>query len=812
MKISYSWLKQFVDFTHTPEELSKALTDCGLEVEHLASWESVTGGLQGLVIGKVLTCSRHPNADRLSVTTVDAGDGLVRQIVCGAPNVAAGQTVVVALPGAKLYPAGAEPFEIKKSKIRGEVSEGMICAEDEIGLGNSHAGIMILPDHLGAGTPAAEYFNVSQDWIFEIGLTPNRADAASHLGVARDIRALLSIHDPVPLRMPDVSGFRAAAEVPSITVQIDDPEACIRYSGVEIKGVKVGPSPEWLQHRLKSIGLRPINNVVDVTNYVMHELGQPLHAFDVSGIRGNRIRVGTLPAGTVFKTLDETERVLQGSELMINDAVSGMCIAGVFGGMDSGVSENTTHLFLESACFHPVQVRKSARQHGLHTDSSFRFERGTDPNMTLTALKRAAVLITELAGGEVSSTITDLYPVKVEDRKVNLSFDYLKTIIGDELPRHEVIRILESLDVRIIEDQSDWLLLTVPPYRVDVTRAADLAEEVLRIYGYNNIGLPKKISITPGRVSRPDMEEILERSGSALVAHGFREILTNSLTKLSYLETMKLPEGKRAVEVLNPLSGDLALLRHQMMLTGLEAVAYNINRRQKDLRFFEWGKTYMKSGTVYLEEQHLCLWLSGDPTPEHWKVKAGSYDIYFIKAVLENVFTHAGLEVRSQLSMKQEKTEGLEDSLTYYAGKTLLATAGRVEKRILKSMDISQGVWYADIRLEALFRVLKAEDPEVPGPPRFPEVRRDLSMLLDRGVLYADLEQLAYQTEPRLLRAVNLFDVYEGEKIEQGKKSYALSFILRDEESTLQDKQIDAVMNKLMKQFETRLGAVIRKA
>jgi phenylalanyl-tRNA synthetase beta chain len=811
MKISYNWLKQFVEMPYPPEELSKALTDCGLEVEQLLPWQSVQGGLQGLVIGKVLTCERHPNADRLSVTTVETGDGIPKQIVCGAPNVAAGQTVVVALPGAKLFPSAGEPFEIKKSKIRGEASEGMICAEDEIGLGQSHAGIMILPDTIPAGTAASDYFKVENDWIYEIGLTPNRADAASHLGVARDIRTLIGRNKEVDLKLPDVSEFKEEAGN-SIHVEIKNNEACQRYSGVEMAGIKVGPSPEWLQHRLKSIGLRPINNIVDVTNYVMHDLGQPLHAFDAEKIRGKKINVGELPAGTKFKTLDEAERTLQGQELMIADEEGPLCIAGVFGGMDSGVSAETTSIFLESACFHPVFVRKSARQHGLHTDSSFRFERGTDPDMTVTALKKAALMITEIAGGRVSSKITDIYPVKIPFKQIELSLDYLHNIIGVEIPAVEVKNILVHLGIEIVKEEGRILSVAVPPFKVDVTRPADLAEEVLRIYGYNNIALPKKVSITPGKRVVPDPEEIIERSGAFLVAQGFREILTNSLTSLSHLNIVPMHEGVESVQVLNPLSNDLALLRHKMLLTGLETIAYNINRRQKDLRFFEYGKTYCKAKDKYIETTHLSLWLTGASTPEHWKVKQGEFDIYHLKAILEQLFVQANVEMKGQFTLKAEAEDSLDNAVSYYLGKSLLAKAGSVKRSILKAMDISQPVWYADIDFEALMRMLSKKDKEVAGPPKFPEVRRDLSMLLAGEVQYGELEKLAFSTEPRLLQQVNLFDVYEGDKIEKGKKSYALSFILRDEEATLQEKQIEAVMDKLMKQFELKLGAVIRKA
>lgn len=811
MKISYNWLRRFIDFDYTPDQLSQALTDCGLEVEHVERWESLKGGLKGIVIGKVLTCERHPNADRLSVTTVDVGDGTPRHIVCGAPNVAAGQTVVVALPGAVLYPASGESFEIKKSKIRGEVSEGMICAEDEIGLGTSHAGIMILPDALAPGMDAAGYFKIEEDYIFEIGLTPNRSDAASHLGVARDVRALLCRTSGAEIKMPDISGFREGNQPPQIQVEIENAEACPRYSGIEITQVKVGPSPEWLQNRLKAVGLRPINNVVDITNYVMLDLGQPLHAFDAAKISGGKIIVRNLPAGTRFQTLDETERELQGHELMITDANGGLCIAGVFGGVHSGVTDATTHIFLESAYFHPVHVRKSAKAHGLHTDSSFRFERGTDPEMTLTALKQAALMICEIAGGVIKTPVTDLYPHPIERKKVNFSFGYLKTIIGDEIARHDVLDILASLDIQVEEDQSDWLILSVPAYRVDVTRNADIAEEILRIYGYNSIDLPKKFSITPGKAPKPDPEKVVSGISGFLVSMGFKEMLNNSLGKLSHLEILPLPEGLDGVQVLNPLSNDLSLMRHHMLLTGLETIAYNINRQQKNLRVFETGKTYFRKDKRYLEEHHLSIWVTGDMIGEHWSEKKRGYDIYFLKAIVEQSLATTGTGFRKRLTIREESRDGLEETLSWYDGKRMIASAGKVKKAVLKAMDIAQPVWYAEIRLETLVSVMDARDQEIPGPPKFPEVRRDLSMMLDRSVRYADLETLAFASEPKLLRQVNLFDVYEGDKIEQGKKSYAVSFILRDDESTLQDKQIDGVMEKLMKQFEGKLGAVIRK-
>ena len=811
MKISYNWLKQFIDELPPPDELARLLTDCGLEVEQVVPWCSVNGGLEGLVIGRVLTCVKHPNADRLSVTTVDAGDGVDRQIVCGAPNVAAGQTVVVALPGARLYPSSGEPFEIKKSKIRGEVSEGMICAEDEIGLGASHAGIIILPDGVAAGTPAARYFKIQHDHLFEIGLTPNRADAASHLGVARDIRAVLGLKQEVGLKLPDVSGFEGASGG-MVQAVIEDQNSCLRYSGIEMEDVRVGESPDWLQQRLRSIGLRPVNNIVDATNYVMHELGQPLHAFDADTISGGRIIAGRLNKGTTFVTLDGTERKLSGEELMIKDVEKGLCIAGVFGGQASGVSGNTRRIFLESACFHPVAVRKAARAHGLHTDSSFRFERGTDPEMTVFALRRAALLIMECAGGRVSSALTDLYPGMAPPQQVMLSYSYLDTLTGAQLPREEVKRILDLLGFGINGESEDGLLLTVPSSKVEVTRPADVVEEILRIYGYNNIPQPERISITPGHVQDPDREELLNRAGTILTAHGFREILTNSLTAIALAGLNPPASGMQPVEVLNPLSNDLSMLRPGMLLTGLEAVAFNINRSQKDLRLFEYGKSYGLDHHRYVEKDHLAIWVTGERHQAHWKQRPAEYDIYYIKSILENLFLQCGLQLRGRVEVLDNPGTVLEGAVRYVVAGQILAEAGQVSRMILKKFDIRQPVWFADIHTDIFLTLAGDRRTVFSGPPRFPEVKRDLSMLLDRSIRFSDIEGLAYQIEPRLLRQVTLFDVYEGDKIEAGKKSYAVSFLLRDGEATLQDKQIDAVMDKLMKQFEKTLGAVIRKA
>jgi phenylalanyl-tRNA synthetase beta chain len=811
MKISYNWLRQFIAFNTDPSEIGQMLTDCGLEVEQITPWESLRGGLEGIVIGKVVSCERHPNADRLSVTKVDTGDSELRQIVCGAPNVAAGQTVVVALPGAMLYPESGEPLEIRKSKIRGEVSEGMICAEDEIGLGVSHAGIMVLPDHLKAGDKASTYFHVERDSVFEIGLTPNRADAASHLGVARDILALLSRNGKATLVLPDSIALQDAGGEGRIAVDVEWKEACIRYSGIELKGIKPGPSPDWMQNRLRAVGLRPINNVVDVTNYVMLELGQPLHAFDTEKIRGRRIRVGKLPAQTSFTTLDGVNRTLLGHELMINDAEGGMCIAGVFGGESSGVSDTTSSVFIESACFHPVYVRKSARAHGLHTDSSFRFERGTDPRMTIRALERAVFLLKEIAGAEINSVLTDVYPSPVNDRIIPLSLPRLTSLLGATVPRQEVKSILENLGMQVKESGDDLFEVAVPPFKVDVTRPADLAEEVLRIYGYNSIGLPKKIIISTGRINRPDPEELTERMGSFLVAQGFREILNNSLTREAYSVLLPTDEGSIPVALLNPLSADLANMRHSMLPAGLESIVYNINRKRKDLRFFEWGKTYLQQGSAYHERQMLAIWLSGEMHGPHWQHKAAGYDVYFLKAIVENLLLSLPLSNGIIRKLESFTSNALEQSFRILFGNDTVATAGCVQRKLLSSFDIQQPVWYAELDMDMVFKHCSPVSREIAGPPRFPEVRRDLSMLLDRHVQYAQLEEIAYATEPGLLKQVNLFDVYEGEKIEQGKKSYALSFTLRDDEATLQDKRIESVMEKLMKAFETRLGAIIRK-
>jgi len=807
MKISGNWLRQFIDYKCTPEELSALLTGCGLEVEHLEHWQSLQGGLAGIVTGKVLTCETHPNADRLKITTVDVGDGTIRQIVCGAPNVAAGQKVIVALPGAMMYPISGESFEIKKSKIRGEVSDGMICAEDEIGLGTSHAGVMVLPEDTKVGMPAADFFKVETDIVYEIGLTPNRADAASHLGVARDIKALLSAKEGVEIKMPEVAEVQSAKESP-VKVVVEDTEGCQRYSGIYIDNITIGESPDWLRNRLRSIGIRPISNVVDITNYVMHELGQPLHAFDADKIAGKTILVKTLTAGTTFKTLDGADRKLAGHELMIADANGGLCIAGVFGGIESGVSETTKSIFLESAYFNPVRVRKAARQHGLHTDSSFRFERGTDPEMTMTALMRAAKLIAEIAGGKLDYAPQDFYPSPIQQVKVELSLEYLNDIIGAVIPEVEVKRIIVSLGMKIVSESKGLLLIEVPAFKVDVTRPADIAEEILRIYGYNAIELPKKLSFSQAQVNKPDPWVVENRVGAFLAARGFNEILANSLTSSSFSEIIPPPSGE-VVPILNPLSSDLSVLRQSMMITGLQAIAYNLNRQQKNLRFFENGFAYHKNGTRYEEQRYISLLLTGLDQEANWNVKPEPFSFFSLKSVLTDLLVYAGVNIQKLKLADAENATG--NFYHLFAGNKKLAMFGKVDRKVLKQFDISQEVWYAEINFDLLLKQLATGMFTIPPPPRFPEVRRDLSMVLDQQVRYQDIEKLAFTTIPDLLKEVNLFDVYEGDKIGAGKKSYAMSFLLRDEEQTLQEQRIDKVMEKLMKQLEERLGVSIRK-
>lgn len=815
MKISYNWLKDYVKTDLSPEEIGKLLTGCGLEVESIEKFETVKGGLEGMVVGEVKSKEKHPDADRLNLTTVDIGTGTLLNIVCGASNVEAGQKVVIATIGAKLYPSTGEPFEIKKSKIRGAASEGMICAEDEIGLGTSHAGIMVLDPSAKVGMPASDYFKIEGDYTLEIGLTPNRADAASHVGVARDLVAVLNAMSAkedvdTELLLPSVNGFSTGSGTKNIEVKVEDSEACPRYSGLTISNIKVGESPEWLKNRLKAIGVRPINNIVDITNYVLHELGQPMHAFDADKIKGDTIIVKKLADKTKFKTLDETERELSSDDLMICNAESGMCIAGVFGGIESGVTENTTSIFLESAYFNPVSIRRSSKRHALKTDASFRFERGTDPNMTVYALQRAALLIREIAGGEVSSDIIDIYPKKIENFKVPFSFEKCDCLIGKQIEQEIIKKILLSLGIEIEHEGHDALLLSVPPFKVDVQREQDVIEEVLRIYGYNNIEIPTELNSSLSFAEKPDKEKIQNVVADLLSNNGFSEMMCLSLTKEDYSARLKSINPEQNVKMLNPLSSDLNVLRQTLLFSGLETIAYNQNRKNADLKLYEFGKTYMAikgEAVKYIETKHLSLFITGRKQEESWNAKNDAVSFYTLKGIVQGILGRLGIETK----MSETDSEIYSSGLSLSWNKKTLVEFGSVTKAMLRSMDIKQEVFYADFNWDLIVEAVKKNKVLMYSEvPKFPEVRRDLALLLDRSVKFDQLEQLAYQAEKTLLKNVNLFDVYEGDKLPSGKKSYALSFTIRDDNATLTDKQIEKIMEKLIKTYKEKAGAEIR--
>lgn len=806
MKISYNWLKTLIKTDLNPEQISEYLTSSGLEVEGMESFESIKGGLQGIVIGEVMEKEKHPDADKLSLTKVNVGKPELLSIVCGAPNVAAGQKVLVATVGAKLYPTTGEPFEIKKSKIRGAVSEGMICAEDEIGLGTGHDGIMILPESATPGMPAAEFFKLEKDTVFEIGLTPNRADAASHYGVARDLQAILNTkHNSTEFKaeLQGIYELPEASNISTVHVSIENAEACKRYSGLVISGITVQPSPDWLKNYLLAIGLRPINNIVDITNFVLHDLGQPLHAFDLDKIKGNKIIVKTGLENTSFKTLDGVERKLFANDLMICNESEPMCLAGVFGGEDSGVSEKTTAIFLEAAYFDPGYIRRSGKQHGLKTDSSFRFERGTDPEMTVTALKRAANLIFELAGGVMSMDLVDLYPEKLEPFKVAFSYTNCQELIGKEIDRTVIKHIILSLGISIEQEGNDGLLLSVPRYKTDVTREADVIEEVMRIYGYNNVEESTQIKFSANFADREKATAAENTSANLLVGFGFHEMMGLSLTKESYYA-----EGTPLVKVLNPLSSDLNVMRHSMLYGGLESLAYNINRKQADLKLFEFGKTYQTADAdfKYSEAKHLSLFITGRKYAENPFGKNEKVDFPFLKGCVEAIL--------NKLSIKFKTTELSDGQFSYglsFAHKNKhLVSLGLVDKAICKKMDVNAEVFFADFNWDNVLSLLGKTKLEFTEIPKFPSVRRDLALLIDKKTSYKELEELAFSTERKLLKAVNLFDIYMGDKLEAGKKSYALSFTLQDEEATLNDKQIDTVMQKLIKNYTEKMGATLR--
>lgn len=798
MKISYNWLKQYVNITQTPEEISQILTGIGLEVESLEKVLAIPGGLEGLVIGYVKEAVQHPNADRLRVTKVDAG-GEELQIVCGAANVAAGQKVVVATVGTTVYPTVGEPFKISKSKIRGEVSEGMICAEDEIGLGTDHAGIMVLDDSATIGIPAKQYFELEDDYLFEIGLTPNRADAASHLGTARDIAAYLKTQ----VIWPDIASFSTQNNDLPIEVEVLDKAACPRYSSLTISNIEVKESPEWLKQKLTMIGLRPINNVVDATNFILHSLGQPMHAFDADTIKGNKVIVKTCAEGKIFKTLDGVERKLSADDLMICNAEEPMTIAGVFGGINSGVTLQTKNIFLESAYFDAVSVRKTAKRLGLKTDASFRYERGTDPNITVFALKYAALLIQQLAGGTVSSEISDFYPKPVASFIVQISYKHVNRLIGKTIAAEEIKSILKALDIKITAETDEGLLLEIPPYRVDVTREVDVIEEILRIYGYNNIELPTQIRASLNNAAKPDKDAVQNTLANLLTANGFNEILMNSLTKSSYSNQLET-----AVKILNPLSSDLDVMRQKLLFSGLEVISYNQNRKYVKLKLYEFGKVYYQYADKFDEKHRLSLFLSGSDQLEQWNQKEEEVNFYQLKAAVDTLLQKAG--VKDFVVEDAELTE-LDFGLNYKIGNKTLVNFGAVAKQELKKADVGQTVFYADFDFELLLKQISRNKIVYQEVSKFPAVKRDLSLLVDEQTTFNQLKQTALKSERKLIKEVNVFDVYKGDKISEGKKSYALSFVLQDEEKTLTDKAIDVVMQKVIFNLLKEAGAEVRK-
>ena len=821
MNISYNWLKEYADFNLSPEELGAALTSIGLETGSIEEVESIRGGLRGIVIGKVLTCEEHPNSDHLHITTCDLGNGEPTQIVCGAPNVAAGQTVVVATVGTTLYD-GDNEFQIKKSKIRGVESFGMICAEDEIGIGKSHDGIIVLNEEVKPGTPAAEYYNLTSDYVLEVDLTPNRIDAASHYGVARDLCAWLSQNkgEANPTR-PSVAAFSIDRQDGAIEVAVENTDACPRYAGVTIRNVKVTESPQWLKDRLTAIGQRPINSIVDITNYLLHAMGQPLHCFDLDKVKGNKIVVRNCAEGTQFTTLDEVERKLNSADLMICNAEEPMCIAGVFGGLDSGVTEGTTSIFLESAYFNPTSIRKTARRHGLNTDASFRFERGIDPNDTIYVLKLAALMVKEIAGGEICGEIVDIYPNEIKPFPVTLSYDYLNSLIGKALPTETVDNILRSLEIEIKDRRDGEIDIEVPTYRVDVQRPCDVVEDVLRIYGYNNIEFDNTLHATLSFKTFTDSaNDLRELISNQLTAIGFNEILNNSLTAESYYEGLSQYPASNCVKLLNPLSNDLNVMRQTMLFGGLESLSHNINRRSSDLMMYEFGNVYHFNPeaestteaplTPYNETEKLALWITGNIRQGNWARKEEEATIYDLKAIVANIFARLGISTRDlMLTDGNEEIYSASISIATRAGKQL-GSMGIIAKSILKKADIKQEVLFAELDWNSLVKLsLKKKVTFTPLPKSQP-VKRDLALLIDKSVTMTQIEAVVRESERKLLKDVTLFDVYEGKNLPEGKKSYAIAMTIQDDEKTLQDKQIEAVMNKIITNLEKRLGASLR--
>lgn len=820
MNISYNWLKEYVDFSLTPDEVAAALTSIGLETGGVEEVQTVKGGLEGLVIGEVLTCEDHPNSDHLHITTVNLGDGEPVQIVCGAPNVAAGQKVVVATVGTILY-NGEESFTIKKSKIRGSESFGMICAEDEIGIGASHDGIIVLPSDAVPGTLAKDYYNIKSDYVLEVDITPNRADGSSHYGVARDLYAyLLQNGYNATLSKPEVDSFTVDNHDLDINVIVENKEACPRYAGVSVKGVTVKESPDWLQDKLRLIGLRPINNVVDITNYILHAFGQPLHCFDADKIAGNVVIVETLPEGTPFVTLDEVERKLSDRDLMICSKEAPMCIAGVFGGLESGATEETKNVFIESAYFNPTWVRKTARRHGLNTDASFRFERGVDPNATIYCLKLAAMMVKEIAGGTISSDIKDVYENPIQDFEVDLSYQKVDSLIGKHIPVETIKSIVASLEMKTLNETSEGITLSVPPYRVDVQRDVDVIEDILRVYGYNNVEIPTTLNSSLTTKGEEDKSHKLQDLVSEqLVGCGFHEIMNNSLTRAAYYDGLESFPAEHSVMLLNPLSTDLNAMRQTLLFGGLESIARNANRKNADLKFFEFGNCYYfdnekknsdKSLAAYSEEYHLGMWVTGKRVSNSWAHADENSSVFELKAYVENIFIRLGLDLRN-LVIGNLTDDLFSTALSVHTrGGKKLAVFGVVSNKIQKAFDIDNEIYFADLRWKELMKAIRSVKITYQELSKFPAVKRDLALLLDKNIQFAEIEKIAYETEKKLLREVSLFDVYEGKNLEAGKKSYAVSFMLQDESQTLTDKVIDKIMSKMVKNLEDKLGAKLR--
>ncbi|TXD68078.1 phenylalanine--tRNA ligase subunit beta [Aequorivita lipolytica] len=808
MTISYNWLKQFINLPWGAEETGELLTDLGLEVEGIEDFSSVKGGLEGIVVGHVLECEQHTNADRLKVTKVDIGTGVPLQIVCGAPNVAVGQKVPVATVGTTLYDAEGKPWQINKGKIRGEVSEGMICAEDELGLGESHDGIMVLGAKLKPGTALAKVLEIENDKIFEIGLTPNRADAMSHWGVARDLKAgLLHKGISAKLNTPSTSSFRVDNRTLKIGVKVDDSSLAPRYCGITISNIKVGASPAWLQNRLKSIGLSPVNNIVDVTNFVLHEFGQPLHAFDAAKIAGNTVNVKTLTAGTKFITLDGIERELHEEDLMICDGEKPMCIAGVFGGISSGVTENTSSIFLESAYFNPVNIRKTAKRHGLSTDASFRFERGIDPNIADYALRYAAILILQVAGGEITSDLIDIYPKKIEDHQVFLNFEKANKLIGEDIPKETIKEILTSLEMKITNITETGLGMTIPAYRNDVTRDVDVIEEILRVYGYNNIKFTQKLNASISTILPGEDYAVQNKIASQLTAIGFHEMMNNSLTSPKYSTMSDTIKENYNVSMLNPLSQDLSVMRQSMLFSGLEAIEYNSNRKNSDLKFFEFGKTYHNFPGSRAETKHLSLFITGLKAEGNWATPDTKSNFFFGKGTVLAVVERLGLKGYTE---ETTKNDVFSEGIAFKRNKEIIVEFGIVKKKITNELGVDAEVFYADFNWDLVLKQIQVNDFKLKPIAKFQAAQRDFALLLDNSVSFGDLQQAALETEKKFLKAVTLFDVYMGKNLPDGKKSYALSFTILDEEKTLTDKQIDKIMGKLQQKFENEFGAVLR--